>query len=266
MERSRQMNSKEWSIVIPALNEEKHISLCLESVSNLNCCKNSIEIIVVDNGSTDRTAAIAAHYTTDIDKKVLIIPHVTVGALRNAGAEVSSGRFLAFLDADCTVARSWLALATRLLSENPSSIAGAFYDVPEDAGWPARLWHRYLHPPRAGEVTYIPASNLLIEKSLFRQIGGFNAGLRTNEDSQLCAKARLAGSKVLAFPELTITHLGAERTLLDFAKRQLWHGSSVLNRDALRSNARAIGIGVYTWTCICWLIIRILGAWRVLNQ
>lgn len=214
----------------------------------------AFEVIVVDNGSIDETVAIAKSYSPWMDIRVLVVPGVNVGALRNAGAELAAGAFLAFLDADCFVERSWFEHAVRVLRSYPSTIVGSSYALPEDAGWPARVWHRRFHEGRTGEVSYVPGGNLMIPGELFRRIGGFDAALRSNEDSEFCSRARRMGIRVFSFPELAVIHLGAEKSLCHFVRRQLWHGSDVCSRSALAGNIRAIGFAAYTLFCGAWLL------------
>lgn len=244
-----------WSIIMPARNEERYIASCLDSLCDVDYPEGNFEVIVMDNGSTDRTTSIAQSYEGRLRIKVVSMPTLTVGALRNAGAAVSAGDRLAFLDSDCLVTSSWLRRGSCALDEAPDSVIGAFYKVPQQAGWPARMWHGYIGSRRRGRVNYVPASNVLLEKKLFSDLGGFDNTLNSNEDSHFCAKARAHGSQILALPELAVTHLGAEKTMADFMRRQFWHGSSVLNRAALGSNLRAIGLAVFTLFCLTWLLI-----------
>jgi glycosyltransferase involved in cell wall biosynthesis len=240
---------KQWSIIIPALNEERHIGTCLDSICGLDADQSKIEVLVVDNGSTDRTVAVANSYSDRLDVRVLVRSELRVGALRNAAAQLASGRFLAFLDADCVAHPSWIATASRILFDNPGTITGSPYALPPDAGWPARIWHQRFHRNKSGEVSYVPGGNLLLERTLFWAIGGFDSSLRSNEDSQFCSRARSSGTRVLAFPELAVVHLGAEKNLRHFARRQLWHGSNVCSRAGIRGNSRAIGLAGYTLFC-----------------
>jgi GT2 family glycosyltransferase len=240
---------KQWSIIIPALNEENHIGACLDSICGLDGDQDEIEILVADNGSTDRTVAVANSYSDRIDVRILVRSELRVGALRNAAAQLATGRYLAFLDADCLPHPSWIETASRILRHNPGTITGSPYALPTDAGWPARIWHQRFHSDKRGEVSYVPGGNLLLERTLFWKIGGFDSFLRSNEDSQFCSRARNSGIRVLAFPELAVVHLGAEKNLRHFARRQLWHGSNVCSRAGLRGNSRAIGLAGYTLFC-----------------
>ena len=101
------------SIIIPALNAENTIKDCLNSIKQLDYPDLKIEVIVVDNGSDDKTADIAMQFGA----KVLYKPDLNVGGLRNAGAKVSSGDILAFTDADCVVEKDWLSQISRSLSQ-----------------------------------------------------------------------------------------------------------------------------------------------------
>src|SRR5690348_14438190 len=81
--------SKQWSIIIPTFNEEKHIVSCLGSIVNLSFDREALEVVVADNGSTDRTREIATSYLGQLDLAVISLPNVAVGAL---GMQVLEGR------------------------------------------------------------------------------------------------------------------------------------------------------------------------------
>lgn len=246
--------AQEWSIIIPARNEEMNIARCLDSLCQLNSERDSFEVLVCDNGSTDDTVALAQKYAGKLNLTVLSFPGLPIGALRNAGARHASRRNLAFLDADCTVKPDWVEQANQVLDQCATAVIGSPYALPESAGWPARLWHKRFHAGREGEVSYIPAGNLLVAKSLFWSLRGFDAKLRSNEDSQFCSRARQRGIRVLAFPQLAAIHFGAEKDLRHFIRRQLWHGSNVVNGRGLHGNARAIGLAMYTFACLVVLL------------
>src|ERR1039458_10266218 len=103
------MNSKGVSIIIPAFNEEQSIRQCLDSLVRMGSPRESFEVIVVDNGSTDRTPEVVRSYSGALDLTVLAKADAHVSALRNVGALHARGSTFAFLDADCTVPPGWLA-------------------------------------------------------------------------------------------------------------------------------------------------------------
>src|SRR5262245_56045317 len=86
------------SFIVPALNEEKHIGACLESICRLEMIPeiSGIEMIVVDNHSTDRTSAISR----EMGAQVLKVAPESPSRARNAGAAAARGDWLAFVDAD----------------------------------------------------------------------------------------------------------------------------------------------------------------------
>lgn len=87
------------SVIIPIYNEEKYLSKCLESV--IHQTMKEIEIICVDDGSTDSSVAILERYArADSRIKVLTQENTSAGAARNAGMEIAAGEYFSFLDAD----------------------------------------------------------------------------------------------------------------------------------------------------------------------
>lgn len=87
------------SVIIPVYNVEKYLRECLDSVVNQTL--KDIEIICVDDGSTDGSPAILAEYAAkDPRVKVITHPHTNAGAARNAGMAVATGEYLGFVDSD----------------------------------------------------------------------------------------------------------------------------------------------------------------------
>src|SRR5690554_2773864 len=94
-----------FSIVIPVFNEENYIGRCLKSIYNSNYEHSQFEVIVVDNGSHDRSHQIALGFE---HTRVLQLAKGNVGAVRNHGAAHARGDVLFFIDADCLVDPNWL--------------------------------------------------------------------------------------------------------------------------------------------------------------
>ena len=87
------------SVIVPTFNIERYIKKCLDSL--LSQTLKEIEIICIDDGSTDNSYEILCEYATK-DNRFIILQQENkgAGAARNKGMEISKGEFLAFLDAD----------------------------------------------------------------------------------------------------------------------------------------------------------------------
>ena len=83
----------------------------------------------------------------------------------------------------------------------------------------------------------------------FQRIGGFDESIQTNEDFELCERARAAGMCVRALPAISVIHLGTAQTLSAFYRKQRWHGSHVARvflRDVVHSgNRNAVLFALY---------------------
>lgn len=96
-------NQVKVSVIVPAFNAQDTIVSCLDSLS----CQtlDSIEIIVINDGSTDSTLDIVSHYRDSSHRSITVINQINMGpsAARNAGLEVAQGEFVAFADSDDVV-------------------------------------------------------------------------------------------------------------------------------------------------------------------
>src|SRR5262245_34577902 len=166
------MSGPEVSVIIPAVNEERVIGLCLESIAQESFPRDRYEVIVVDNGSRDRTFQIAESYAGRISLRIIEKAGVRISALRNLGAQAAHGDILAFLDADCLAPKDWLAQIAALGMRAGSGVAGAHYLLPPGSTWVGRTWHHYQEASKAGEVSHIPAGDLVMRREDFDRIGG----------------------------------------------------------------------------------------------
>jgi glycosyltransferase involved in cell wall biosynthesis len=210
------------SVIIPALNEEKYIGKCLEALSCIDSLNIDYEIIIVDNGSKDRTVEIAKSFNA----KVLIKKDVHIAALRNFGAVSAKGNILAFIDADCTVSRKWLISALNCMKRENADAVGSFHKVPEDSGWIGKTSEVISKGKIGKDINYLPSGNMIIKKDCFCALNGFDESLETNEDLDLCYRLKRGGYKIFADPSIEAIHLGIPRSLREFVGREIWHGES----------------------------------------
>ncbi|MEW6442089.1 MAG: glycosyltransferase [bacterium] len=251
------------SIVIPCLNEQENLSRCLVSIGGLNYDGGAIEVIVVDNGSIDRSREIAEAWGA----KVLRKTGGTIGALRNHGARVARGEVLAFVDADCEVGRDWAASFMRYFETNGNGIGvvGSPPGLPAGSNLIQKAWFSHRQADLIGEVDYVGSANMILRRSLFDEVGGFSEVLPSGEDFELCSRIRQRGYKVVSDHRVTSYHYGYPQTLGEFARREIWHGRGMVadfkdpgaSRPLLLSalylflNAAllcCLGIGLLRWT------------------
>jgi GT2 family glycosyltransferase len=205
----------------------------------------------VDNGSRDKTLAIAESFKDRLNLRVLQQTGVRISGLRNLGARAARGGILAFLDADCLAPEDWLDRIFALAPADGAGVLGAHYLLPQDSTWIGRTWHVYQEAPKSGEVSHVPAGDLIMRREDFLRLGGFDESIQTNEDYELCERARAAGMKVRAYPEIGVVHLGTAQSLRVFFRKQAWHGTHVIKvflRDVLKShNRKAVFFAAYTF-------------------
>ena len=251
------------SIIIPALNEERIIGRCLESLAKLAFARDRFEVLVVDNGSRDRTLDIAESFQDRLNLRILQKANVRISALRNLGARAAAGDILAFLDADCLAPEDWLDHILELAPTDGAGVLGAHYLLPDDSTWVGRTWHRYQEAPKSGEVPHVPAGDLIMRREDFLRLGGFDESIQTNEDYELCERARKAGMQVRAFPRIGVVHLGTAQSLQVFFRKQAWHGTHVIKvflRDVLKShNRKAVFFAAYTLFCLFAVIFGVVA-------
>ena len=114
------MEGKLVSIIIPLFNNEEHLDATI--LSALGQTYTNKEIIVVDNGSTDRSASIARKYEDEFFR-VIQEQKKGASAARNAGIQIAKGHYIQFLDADDLLSPDKIASQVRILENNPRKIA-----------------------------------------------------------------------------------------------------------------------------------------------
>jgi glycosyltransferase involved in cell wall biosynthesis len=105
------------SVVIPALNSAPTIALTLSSIFSNKFPQGSFEVLVVDNGSSDRTVEIAQRYPVEIHH----CSERGIGPPRNLGIKMAKGEIICMTDSDCIVERDWLEKIHVFFEKNPDA-------------------------------------------------------------------------------------------------------------------------------------------------
>ena len=239
------IDHKKVSIIIPTYNEEKYLPSCLRSILDMNYSKESIEIIVVDNGSTDETVNIA----NDFGVEILEDHSLNVSGLRNLGARKATGEVLAFVDADCIVDKDWLHNAARYIGDMHVSGWGSPPVFPENQTWVQKTWFLIRQKENiVQDVDWLETMNLFVRKEQFAAIGGFNESLVTCEDVDFSYRISNHG-KIVSDSRIKVVHLGEASTIKEFMKKEIWRGQSnlkgILSHGLVLKEIPSLSIPIY---------------------
>jgi glycosyltransferase involved in cell wall biosynthesis len=214
------------SFVIPVRNDAERLRRCLTSITRNDYPRDLIEILVIDNESTDESARTAREHGAI----VMRCASTSVAELRNRGARAALGSIIAFADSDHEIDRGWVRTAVAVLASPAVAATGAPYLPDPECNWVQRQYDGLRARTDAREeVTWLGSGNFAVKRSAFDRIGGFNATLTACEDVDLCNRLRLAGHRIVADPALRSVHYGDPKTLKALFFGELWRG-----RDNLR--------------------------------
>ncbi len=181
-------------VVVPMYNAERTIGSTLQSISNQT--HKNLDIIVVDDGSTDGSAAVVKKWQAR-DQRVRLLHQANCGVsiARNAGAAATAAQFLAFVDADDLWAPTKIECQMEALLRGGASV-GAVYCWYATIGLDDRVMTLGPQPMNEGWMLgqlcahnmIGPGSTLLVRRSTFEATGGYDANLHGGEDFLVCLR------------------------------------------------------------------------------
>jgi len=198
------------SVIVPVYNGESTLPACLEALSH--SCDVTIELIVVDDGSTDSTPAIAASYGALVVNSRF--PRSGPGQARNVGAGYARAPVLCFIDADVVVQPDTLSQFAQLF-ERDMELAAAFgsYDAhPREPSFLSQyrnLLHHFVHQTGQEAASTFWAGCGAIRREAFVNAGGFEPlyDRPCIEDIALGYRLRAAGQSIRLEKSIQVTHL-----------------------------------------------------------
>jgi glycosyltransferase involved in cell wall biosynthesis len=195
-------NGIRLSFVIPAHNEEKYIARCLESVvEKAKKSGRDIEIIVVNNASTDRTREIILTFS---EVKLIDEPKKGLPQARQAGFIAASGDLIANVDADSILPSFWIEKVFDYFSRNDKLVALSgpyvYYDLPKAKNflvkafyYPGYLFNRLNHF-LFGKAAMLQGGNFILKRSALEKIGGFDTNIKFyGEDTDIARRIKEQG-------------------------------------------------------------------------
>ncbi|HEY3444074.1 MAG TPA: glycosyltransferase family 2 protein [Paludibaculum sp.] len=226
--------TKSLTVIIPAYNSEAMLDVCLRALARSE--DQPLEVIVVDDGSTDGSPGVAERFGA----KLLRMPQNSgPAAARNLGAQQALGDVLVFIDADVEIHEDALGLIARRFNDDArlDALFGSYDDTPSDPGQVSRfrnLLHCYVHHDAPREANTFWAGCGAVRRSVFQSVGGFDAKYVTCsiEDVELGMRLARRGHRIEIDTSIEVRHL----------KR--WTLGSMVRTDIMR---RAVPIAELMW-------------------
>ena len=218
------------SIIVPVFNAARTLDACLDGLERQDFATGTREIIVVDNNSTDATAAVARRHAS---VRVLVERRQSAYAARNRGLANARGRCIVFTDGDCVPRPDWLRRLTLPLAD-PSVQVVMGRDRPAGRTTAVRLLGEYDHcketfvlGSRDPAIYYGHTNNLAARRGAFDAIGAFDEGERGSDVIFVHrVLARWGVDAVRYQPDAVVDHLEIDRAAVYFRKAYLYGRSA----------------------------------------
>ena len=214
------MKSKLVSIVIPVYNEEQFLDGCLKAIANQNL--KPLEVIVVDNNSSDNSIKVASKY-----KFVKIVKQKKQGVIyaRNLGFDLAKGEIIGRIDADSHIQQDWVEKVEEIFKDKEvQAVSGGiyYYDVISSRlSYKFDLFFRKDLAIRLKNEAFLQGSNMAIKKELWTKVKPYTCSISgLHEDLDLAIHSTDLKAKVVFEPDLVagISLRRYETSFRDFYK------------------------------------------------
>lgn len=196
------------SVIVPVRNAENTIAKCIKALLAQDYPQNKIQIIIADNGSTDRTQEIISSFPV----KMIIEPKAGSYNARNHALQLATGEIIAFTDSDCVAEPDWLkSLVAGFSNPGIAGCGGKIEDF-SGTGWVQRYsnLHVLRQDQSLAETTrphpYIIGANMAYRREIFTELGSFDGRFISGGDTDMSWRVQQAGYKVKYIPAAVIHH------------------------------------------------------------
>jgi len=228
------------SVVIPAYQVEASVGAAISSA--LSQTYGDLEVVVVDDGSTDETGAIARAFPTPV--RVLRQENAGVAAARNRGIEEAAGELIAFCDADDVLLAGHLDALVRVFDEHGGiATSNCYWLFPGGIDRSRKRYKGRFPAPQAQRLAILEQNFVstmsLFPKALADEIGPFDTELRVAEDWDFWLRAIFAGHRVALQPKPLALYRWGTSGLSSDVESMDAHVTAVLRKAEQRSDLTA---------------------------
>lgn len=223
-------------MVVPAFNNEDTLGRTLSSLFSNTLSSDAFEVVVVDNGSKDKTVEVAKEFPA----KVFSCPKRGQGAARNVGLSNASGDIICLTDADIIVPEDWLASISEFFGRCPEAdgVGGTVLAPVEEhinklQKLEGEVYERtHVFPSEIVESKFgdnigmLYSANCAFRREAFVSSGGFDESGFDAVDIDLCWRLLLSGKHLIFNPQLKVVHLGFPWSLRGVFDQQFRWGQS----------------------------------------
>lgn len=208
-----------YSVIVPAYQAAETLPACLSALAAQTISSRDYEVIVVDDGSTDKTVEVARAAGVT----VITQPHAGAASARNRGATAACGKLLLFTDADCAPVPGWIeALSVPFVDPEVAGAKGTYLSNQRDLV--ARFTQleyedRYDRMAGSERIDFIDTYSAAYRRDIFLLNNGFDTSFLIDEDQEFSFRLAEKGYKLIFAPAAQVYHQH-NRTLAQYIRRK----------------------------------------------